>query len=72
MRGPLLRVFTAWRRCVSDSVRRALVDMQSECASGTMRLKELQARCDDLSLEHAVLQVALEHFFRAPCAARKK
>lgn len=70
MRGPLLRVFVAWKRLVRDSVHRSLVDLQSEFASSTQRHRELQARCDDLSREHAVLQAALEHFFGAAQSAR--
>ena len=70
MRGPLLRVFSAWRKCVRDAQRRALDDLQTEQLLQTARQKHLQARCDDLAREHAVLQVALEHFFRHARARR--
>ena len=72
MRGPLLRVFVAWKRVVADTTRRALSDLQSEFASSTTRHRELQARCDDLSREHAMLQAAIEHYFKAAGAARSK
>ena len=63
MRGPLLRIFMAWKRVVRDSVKRALDDVQAEFAAASQRHRELQARCDDLSREHAVVQVALEHYY---------
>lgn len=72
MRGPLLRVFTAWKRCVRDSSRAALDDLNGELASANARHKELQAKCDELSRDHAVLQAALDHFFDASLKARAR
>lgn len=72
MRGPLLRVFNAWKRCVRDSARMALEDLSAEVETNTARHRELQARCDDLTREHAVLQAALEHFFRDATLARRR
>lgn len=72
MRGPLLRVFQAWKREVRHSTRRALEDLQVEHDANAARGRELQARCDDLSREHAVLQVALEHYFGVALAERER
>ena len=72
MRGPLLRIFLAWKRCVRDTVRRALDELQSEHASHTTRHRELEVRCDDLSREHAVLQRALDHYFKAALIERER
>ena len=36
MRGPLLRVFNAWKRCVRDSARTALEDLSAEASRGAI------------------------------------
>ena len=70
MRGPLLRVFLAWRRCVRESQRRALDDLTAELSSHSSRQRELQVQSDDLTREHAVLQTAIEHYFNAAIVQR--
>ena len=70
MRGPLLRVFLAWKRCVHDSVRHAFDELQAEHDMHLARRRELEARCDDVSRDHAVLQAALEHYFHQAQKAR--
>ena len=72
MRGPLLRVFLAWKRCVREAALAALDDLRGEVSSAKAREHELQAKGDDLSRDHAVLQAALDHFFDAALANRAK
>ena len=72
MRGPLLRVFLAWKRCVREAAHAALDDLRGEVSSAKAREHELQAKGDDLSRDHAVLQAALDHFFDAALANRAK
>ena len=70
LRGPLLRVFTAWKRCVREAMQRALRELQRESDARAARQRELQAASDEMSREHAVLQCALGSYFAAAQRAR--
>ena len=64
MNGPLLRVFAAWKRVVRNTIRSTLGDLEAQVATTTARQRALERDCDELTRESAVLQQALERFFR--------
>lgn len=64
MSGPLLRVFSAWKRVVRRSVRESLNALELQLNEGNSRHRELQAQCDELMRDSGVLTAALERFYR--------
>ena len=70
MRGPLLRVFLGWKRVVRESTKRALAELQDEATTRSTRHGELQARCDELARDHAVLHAVLDHTLAAAVRRR--
>ena len=59
----LQRVFHAWYRYVRTVVREALMACRAEVMAGERHMMQLQADCDRMRAEQAVMQVALNSVF---------